>query len=198
MSKRCLCNFFLNESSSYDNFLRPLICKSRPRKPSANWPRWGNSLHGYNLVDPHHCFNRTTCTRRDSTEIHSPNHEVAENRPSHDIECFSFHFLRSCVPLHLSGSSTRTCSMFQLLRCPCERSPTKINEFGSTHSLNAVSSIPSLHSLWQQDPNWCSSTSINSSSGERYPSYRAFCVGSSLDDAKIHATSLKLATSSFD
>ena len=40
-------------------------------------PQIGNRLRGFNLVDPYHFFNRTTCTRTDFTpEIHSPDPEV--------------------------------------------------------------------------------------------------------------------------
>ena len=60
----------------------------------------GTTIRGFSVVDSHHCFNRTTCTHRHFyPEIHSPDPEVSEIKPSNRIQVVQLPFSgKSCFP----------------------------------------------------------------------------------------------------
>ena len=146
-------------------------------------------LRGFNTVDPHNCFNRTTCTRGYFTPvIQWPNPEVSEIKESFELKFLGVLFLGSYVCLSLStcsGSSTRTIGTL---------SPAAPHELGSTISNKVVSSVPTLPGSMCELIFPCASTPAL----ERYP----FHLGSTLWFRK-HATThcqraCNMATSSFD
>ena len=99
-----LCSSFLNEDSSFevsvDDLLQTTgylriknleVCLQLGPCGGIRRLQIDHILRGFGLVDPHHCFHRTTCTRRYSTrETHSPNPEISET--GFELKFSSFFF----------------------------------------------------------------------------------------------------------
>ena len=98
-----LCSFFLDENPSFlisvDDFLGAACYLRVKNLEVALQHRHGhsNGVFTNSISMIHHCFNRATCRRYFTPEIHSPDPEISAIRPGFELKFFSLLPLRSCV-----------------------------------------------------------------------------------------------------